>query len=628
MVALCALTAGLAAAGPAAAETFCVHSPTGCVGTTKTTLQLALDAAAANGSSKDTIQMGVGLFNDAPAVNAAGSPVDIVGEASNKTAITSSSAAALTLLTIDEPTSTVKQFRVHVKNGPNSTGIALAGQADDVLVTNQGVNQTDGIRMTGTARVTNSSVSLFSPANLQNRAIFAPSGSDLRVTDSFLDATVGVSATTATLTVSRTRIRATQGVVASAGAPVIVRDSAIRTPGTYASNFQVAALSAAGNNTTQLTALRVSAVNEGPTGNGAWAVPNGGAQSTILVKGSVFAGYATVANEQGAGATVTMQGYSAYDFDKTPAGVAEAGTDVNLSGIDPRINADDSSLPLFFDSPLREKGDPATNGFLAFDVDFAPRIRDGDGVAPGTVDIGAFEYQRLAPVAAATSSPASAEVGTQFTFDGGSSTDGDKTDTLTYAWAFDDGSTASGQTVMHAFAAPGDHVATLTVTDPTGLTGSAAVAVGVTAVPGSGTPGGGSGNAGGPGTPSAGNPTAPQHGPPVLSKLSLKARVLTFTLSEPADVAFAVQRRVPGRRVGKACKKPTKRNRARKHCARWVTRGAFGRSGLGGTNATSWDRTLKGKALRPGVYRLVARARDATGAQSRVVRARFRVVKA
>src|SRR5512147_3231043 len=47
----------------ASAETFCVHSPAGCLGTSKATLQDALDAADANApGSKDTIRVGVGLF--------------------------------------------------------------------------------------------------------------------------------------------------------------------------------------------------------------------------------------------------------------------------------------------------------------------------------------------------------------------------------------------------------------------------------------------------------------------------------------------------------------------------------------------------------------------------------------
>ena len=90
-VVLCAAAVLLLVPAGASAATFCVHRPTGCVGTDRATLQDALDAARANGSGRDTIRIGIGLFNDGPAVNQAGSPVDIVGEGSNKTAIRSAS---------------------------------------------------------------------------------------------------------------------------------------------------------------------------------------------------------------------------------------------------------------------------------------------------------------------------------------------------------------------------------------------------------------------------------------------------------------------------------------------------------------------------------------------------------
>src|SRR5919109_1122144 len=95
----------LAAPAGASAATFCVHSPAGCVGT-----------------------------------------------AANQTAITTnSSAGGLIILDIQEPTTTLSDLRVHHKTAaPNATGIRLAGDATDILVTNQGIaGQFDGIRMEG-----------------------------------------------------------------------------------------------------------------------------------------------------------------------------------------------------------------------------------------------------------------------------------------------------------------------------------------------------------------------------------------------------------------------------------------------------------------------------------------------
>src|SRR5918995_2175843 len=65
-LALIMALAGLALPTTAsAAETFCVHSPANCLGTPKPSLQAALDAADANApNTKDTIRLGIGLFND------------------------------------------------------------------------------------------------------------------------------------------------------------------------------------------------------------------------------------------------------------------------------------------------------------------------------------------------------------------------------------------------------------------------------------------------------------------------------------------------------------------------------------------------------------------------------------
>ena len=137
-------------------------------------------------------------------------------------------------------------------------------------------------------------------------------------------------------------------------------------------------------------------------------------------------------------------------------------------------------MPLRHDSPLVDRGDAAYQTAGALDRDGHPRLRDGDGAGGARVDIGALEYQRSAPVAAATATPATVDPGQGVTFEG-KALDADPGETPAYHWAFDDGASAVGATAQHAFTSAGTHTATLTTTDPAGLTDLAQVTVQVNA---------------------------------------------------------------------------------------------------------------------------------------------------
>ncbi|MGH7654480.1 MAG: PKD domain-containing protein, partial [Gemmatimonadaceae bacterium] len=84
----------------------------------------------------------------------------------------------------------------------------------------------------------------------------------------------------------------------------------------------------------------------------------------------------------------------------------------------------------------------------------------------------ALQYHDHAPVATYALSGAKI-VGTPLTFDASASTDpdlgradlGGRTEALTYAWNFGDGTTATGKVATKSYAAGGSYTATLTVTD-------------------------------------------------------------------------------------------------------------------------------------------------------------------
>ena len=157
--------------------------------------------------------------------------------------------------------------------------------------------------------------------------------------------------------------------------------------------------------------------------------------------------------------------------------------------------------------------------------------------------------------------------------------------------------------------------------------------------PGGGGPGGGPGG-GGPGGGGADHKrpsmSALAFSPPAFLPLrsgpsipsAVRGTRVFYELSEPARVAFRVERAAPGRRVGGRCVRPTRRNAHRRRCVRWVrVRGGFSHSGAAGANSFRFSGRIRGRALRRGRYRLVARPVDLAGNRGKVTRRAFRILR-
>jgi CSLREA domain-containing protein len=231
-------------------------------------------------------------------------------------------------------------------------------------------------------------------------------------------------------------------------------------------------------------------------------------------------------------------------------------------------------------------------------------------------DSGAYEAR--AAVAAVSADRTTAVPGQSVRLDGSASSG---EGSLSFAWNFGDGGSASGATAAHAFSSSGRHVVTLTVTDARGATASATVAVDVSDVT----------------KPAlsalAIKPSAFRAAASGTSAAAkrLKPRIgaqVTFRLSETATVRFTVERARPGRRSGKQCVAPKARNRHAGHCTRYVKlRGSFARSGIPGSNHFRFSGRIGGKRLAPGAYRLVAVAKDPAGNIGKAVRHGFRILR-
>jgi hypothetical protein len=130
---------------------------------------------------------------------------------------------------------------------------------------------------------------------------------------------------------------------------------------------------------------------------------------------------------------------------------------------------------------------------------------------------------------------------------------------------------------------------------------------------------------------------------PALSKVSLLRKRFTvrkprskrrkrgtrirFTLSEAAKVKLSFGLKSKGRKVGRKCAKPTRRNRKRKRCTRYVSKGSFSVNGKAGKNDVKFAGKVGRRLLKPGTYRLTLQATDPQGAKSARRTLTFKVLR-
>lgn len=129
-------------------------------------------------------------------------------------------------------------------------------------------------------------------------------------------------------------------------------------------------------------------------------------------------------------------------------------------------------------------------------------------------------------------------------------------------------------------------------------------------------------------TPPPRDTTAPVLGSLRINPGAVRKRALvSFTLSEPAQVTYAFARRAPGRRVGGKCVKPTRSNARKRRCDRFVSAARVSAAALSGINKKTFGTQVGKSRLKPGAYRLTLVAVDGAGNRSQPKALAFRVVK-
>lgn len=559
-------------------------------------LQFALDSAAAH-AGDDTVQIPAGIYTGQFSYTA-DNPVQIVGAGPSATTLTST-AAGTTTLTVDAPGSSVRRLAASATRDPVVGDLKAKALS---LPAGGTINSVD-LRAVGLA-----SMGLVAQGDVAASFVHVSATGDEGVAVWQLDGNLTLSDATIAVSgaqryaievegphadIARVSVNgASTAIKATFGAAATVRDSLLVLPDEVGAR----GLTAGDNNsssafTTTIAADRVTLVGApGKLQRGADVdADSGGDDFEVVLRNSVLVGFDTPLRCSGPGTGVVWADYSSLpqspDSSKCSSGGAIRTHEV--AGTPRFVDAGAGDYRLPWDSPLVDAGGPS---LLGPDTDLAGYPRP-----VGPMDLGAYEYARRPPDPTATAAPGSAAVGEPFSFSSTASDPDPGDSPLSYSWQFDDGSTETGATVAHAFSSPGEHSATVTVTDPGGASSTARATVSVTP-----------GAAGG--TTTQADTTAP-----AVSRFAVSPRRVVlggrrarigFGLSEAARVTISFERRA-GRRWAKV-------------------RGALRLTAAAGRSSVRFaGRLSRRRALAPGAYRATLVARDDAGNAGRPAHARF-----
>ncbi len=98
------------------------------------------------------------------------------------------------------------------------------------------------------------------------------------------------------------------------------------------------------------------------------------------------------------------------------------------------------------------------------------------------------------------------------------------------------------------------------------------------------------------------------------AKRHKQGTTFAFRLDQAATVKIAIQKKAPGRRVGRSCRANSHRLRHKPRCTRTITVATLVRSAHAGLNKVPFSGRIRGKALSPGSYQATFTATDSAGA--------------
>jgi hypothetical protein len=482
----CAAVAALAGASSAQALSYCVTPATGCDNNAIATPQIALNNAQTN-PGPDTVVLGAAIYSSTGfTYNATGTnSVEIDGAGRAATTLHTTADHQPVLTATGGASVTVQHLTASpFADGANvpMSAISLDGPADVV----NDITVALGTHVTG---VTETGGGLTMTASSMQSGLIGSVGVDLENATATLDgltigAGIGIVQDGGATTIHHVNITAGEGIIVGAStthsASSAVDDSVLQVT---ASGVQALfARAPFGGKSTAVVARHLTIL--APAGIvGVETGGTAGGTATLQLDSSILRGGIPIKTDNGGTQSVAID-YS--DYSKTAstifAGTLTDGT--HNVDVDPLfVSATD--LHLQATSPVIDAGNPLlAAGESLTDLDGHSRaVAAGGGCSPRITDMGAYEVPHHSPTAAAAVIAGPTTTADAIGFDASGSCDSALNDPLTYAWAFDDGATATGVTVSHQFATAGTHTATVTVTDSGAVTATAAVSVNVTQAP-------------------------------------------------------------------------------------------------------------------------------------------------
>jgi hypothetical protein len=493
----------LAVPAIASADDYCVGSPPGCSGTPESDLQSALDAAKGH-PGPDRVLIGPGTYARPDGFDyqdiAPTNTVEIFGVGSPQPVVTMTVVGGgfQFALDVSQNGSTVHDltFDVPSQNGiPAGLGVSFGAAAHRIAVNSSGplTVQPTGVFVSG-GTLADSSINMQGPIGI---GVDLNTNSPTTVRDCVIVASRGIDSAVgpgATATLQRNRIAALQAGLYNYYGDVDIDNTLVDLRGGSGNAISMDTVDATlDTNTIDATELTIR--NGDASSSGVRQTNNDqNSVQTINLRDSIIwdVGHPIVQMTPAMNSTYTVNSFN-MDYDKADnlplAGSLVPGqvrTENTINTVDPGFlnpvfgaNGLSGDYRLAFDSLMIDKDNLALNPEET-DIRGLERIVDGAEPFDGAKrDLGAYEYQHAAPVAAATATPSSVTTGQAVSFDGSASSDVDG-DSLAYSWMFDDGGTGSGPSVSHAFSTAGTHLATLTVTDQTGLVDATTANIDVT----------------------------------------------------------------------------------------------------------------------------------------------------